>query len=238
MLRTLRIFLVALGLAAAAALPLATSANAAVAIPDSGYISISSTTSYYAASAEWNQPTGSCTSVDSAARFWVGVGGFDSDPAAWVGTDSDCSGGSPVCYGWYRPPGSSDLVSFGNAISAHDVMVASVSCSSTTCTLQLEDSSANWTVSTTQPLSGTPHSAEAMISAGALPLTNFGTATLANVLFNDQLATSFSPVPLIITRDGRALDSVSDLHTFTYSVPLTGYSNTFNYFSGTWVSAT
>ncbi|MFJ9631638.1 G1 family glutamic endopeptidase [Streptomyces sp. NPDC101175] len=235
MLRRLRISLVALALAALSALPLATSANAAVIVYDSGYLTTNATAAATEATASWSQPAGTCTSVDSGARFWTGVGGLDGSPGAWVGTDTDCSGGSPVYYGWYRAPGTSEFVSYGNAISAGDVMEATATCDSASCAMILRDVTANWIVRSVQPLSGTPHRAEAMISRnGSQPLTNFGTVTFSPVLFEGSVATPSGTTQILIIGPSGRLDTISDLNTFTD--PNTGLES--NSFSGTWVRAT
>jgi hypothetical protein len=50
----------------------------------------------------WIQPKAHCTSATRYASFWVGIDGYSSRTVEQTGTDSDCSGGSPVYYAWYE----------------------------------------------------------------------------------------------------------------------------------------
>ncbi|MFG3289431.1 hypothetical protein ACGF3G_11585 [Streptomyces sp. NPDC048179] len=93
---------------------------------------------------------------------------------------------------------------------------------------------ANWIVRTVQPLSGTQHRAEVMISRnGGQPLTNFGTVTFSPVAFDGYLASPSDTTQLLIIGPSGRLDTISELNTFTD--PNTGFET--NSFSGTWVRA-
>jgi hypothetical protein len=252
MLRRLRICLAALTLAAVPVLAWAPgSADASwYAPPWSGYIALNPPEAPYAigihglynmgwgADATWWQPAGDCTSTKTAAAsFWVGLGNYSdaSGPVEQAGTDTDCSGGSPVYYAWYATSFASQ-VTFGGAISPGDLMAADVVCYSGNCTLSVEDRTAGWTASVTTPLSGTPSSSEVVVSrakSGTVPLTNFGIADFNGMAFGGWFApiSTFSPsqIPAITNDAGTPLDSTTDLVTDT------GTLNT--HFRATWLAA-
>jgi hypothetical protein len=51
----------------------------------------------------WTQPTATCGSRESSwSSPWVGIDGNNSNTVEQIGTDTDCSGGSPVYYAWYE----------------------------------------------------------------------------------------------------------------------------------------
>jgi hypothetical protein len=66
----------------------------------SGYATDSGT--YTSVSANWVQPTGTCTSATRYSSFWVGLDGYSSSTVEQDGTDTDCVNGKPQYYGWYE----------------------------------------------------------------------------------------------------------------------------------------
>jgi len=66
----------------------------------SGYSAINGR--YTTVSANWTQPTASCTSQTTYSSFWVGLDGDGSSTVEQTGTSADCSGGSPRYYAWYE----------------------------------------------------------------------------------------------------------------------------------------
>src|SRR5436305_631359 len=66
----------------------------------SGYSAING--HYTNVSANWTQPTASCTSQTTYSSFWVGLDGDGSNTVEQTGTSADCSGGSPRYYAWYE----------------------------------------------------------------------------------------------------------------------------------------
>src|SRR5438105_13409594 len=66
----------------------------------SGYSAINGT--YTSVSANWTQPTASCTSQTTYSSFWVGLDGDGSNTVEQTGTSADCSGGTPRYYAWYE----------------------------------------------------------------------------------------------------------------------------------------
>jgi Peptidase A4 family len=45
---------------------------------------------------------GACSSQTQYASFWVGIDGYSTGTVEQIGTDSDCSNGSPSYYAWYE----------------------------------------------------------------------------------------------------------------------------------------
>jgi hypothetical protein len=197
----------------------------------SGYAAHGGT--YTTVSATWVQPTGSCTSATRYSSFWVGLDGYTSNSVEQTGTDTDCSGGRPVYYGWYEMYPNPSF-NFGSTIHAGDTISASVTFSGTSSyTLKLSDVTRGWTSTTTKSLSGAPRSsAEVIIEApcctgggGILPLANFGTVHLSNSLVNGSSIGSFNPDQItMINNSGADKDTVSALSGGTS-------------FSATWVRA-
>jgi Peptidase A4 family len=197
----------------------------------SGYAATGST--YTSVSASWVQPTGSCTSATRYSSFWVGLDGYSSNSVEQDGTDTDCSGGRAVYYGWYEMYPNPSF-SFGDTVKAGDTMSASVTYTATnTYKLVLSDATQGWSVSTTQTLSGAPRSSAEVIieapcctnSGGILPLANFGTVHLSNSIVDGSAIGTFSPVGItMIDNSGRDKDTITAL------------SSNEN-FSATWVRA-
>src|SRR5947207_9176278 len=51
----------------------------------------------------WTQPTSQCSAGENSwSSPWVGIDGDTSNTVEQIGTDSDCSGGSPLYYAWYE----------------------------------------------------------------------------------------------------------------------------------------
>jgi hypothetical protein len=197
----------------------------------SGYAATGST--FTSVSASWVQPAGSCTSATRYSSFWVGLDGYNSNSVEQTGTDTDCSGGRPVYYGWYEMyPNPS--YNFGSTVSAGDTIKATVTYTgSNKYTLTLQDVTKNWTATTSKTLSGAPrNSAEVIIEApcctnsgGILPLANFGTVHVSGSTANGSAIGSFSPTGITMVNN-----SNQDKDTIT---GLTSNEN----FSATWVRA-
>jgi hypothetical protein len=197
----------------------------------SGYAAHGGT--YTTVSATWVQPAGSCTSATRYSSFWVGLDGYTSNSVEQTGTDTDCSRGRPVYYGWYEMYPNPSF-SFGSTISAGDTISASVTFSGTSSyTLKLSDVTRGWTSTTTKSLSGAPRSSAEVIieapcctsSGGILPLANFGTVHLSNSLVNGSSIGSFNPDQItMVNNSGQSKDTVSALSGGTS-------------FSATWVRA-
>jgi hypothetical protein len=176
---------------------------------------------YSSVSANWTQPTASCTSrSDLYAAFWVGLDGFSSDSVEQTGSDSDCVGTSPSYYGWYEMY-PADPVYYSNPVSPGDSMSASVTFSGTeTYTLVLTDHTKNWTQKQVINESGFSRSSAEVIteapcctnSGGILPLADFHTINYTSSSDNGSSMGSQDPTSIImVDTRGRQEDSTSSM---------------------------
>ena len=163
----------------------------------SGYSAINGR--YTSVSANWTQPTATCTSATTYSSFWVGLDGYGSSTVEQTGTSADCSGGSPRYYAWYEmypkfPVNLSLTIRPGDSISG----------SVTTdgggrFTLTIQDNSTGQSFTTQQRLNRARlSSAEAIAEApsgsgGVLPLTNFGTVNFSATTVNGLPIGNFNP---------------------------------------------
>jgi hypothetical protein len=163
----------------------------------SGYSAINGR--YTSVSANWIQPTASCTSQTTYSSFWVGLDGDGSSTVEQTGTSADCSGGSPRYYAWYEmypkfPVNLSIAVRPGNSMTG---TVTTDGKGHFTLTIHNNSTGGNFV--TTQTLKrASLASAEAIAEApsssgGVLPLTNFGTVSFSAVTVNGVAIGSFNP---------------------------------------------
>jgi hypothetical protein len=127
---------------------------------------------------------GGGTSSSTYSSFWVGLDGYSSNTVEQTGTDADCSGTTPVYYGWYEFYPAFP-VNFANPVSPGDVINAEVSVAGGTVTITLQDATKGWTQQAAQSSAGYALSsaewiAEAPSSGKVLPLANFGTVNFSN----------------------------------------------------------
>jgi Peptidase A4 family len=161
-----------------------------------GYSATGST--YHSVSATWKQPSASCTASDAYASFWVGLDGDGSNTVEQIGTDADCSGGSPVYYAWYEmyPKFPVDL---SLTIKPGDSLTAGVTTDGNgNFTLTIRDATTGKSFTTTQKLrhaklASAEVIAEAPSSGGVLPLANFGTVGFSAATVNGQPIGTFHP---------------------------------------------
>jgi hypothetical protein len=163
----------------------------------SGYSAVNGR--YTSVSANWTQPTASCTSATTYSSFWVGLDGDGSSTVEQTGTSADCSGGTPRYYAWYEmypkyPVNLSLQIQRGDSISG-----SVTTDGSGRFTLTIRNNSTGQGVTVQQRLKHAQlASAEAIAEApsssgGVLPLTNFGTASFSSTMVNGQSIGSFSP---------------------------------------------
>ena len=185
----------------------------------SGYAAAGGNGAFSSVSASWTEPTGTCTSRRAQySSFWVGLDGYSSSSVEQTGTDVDCSGRSPVYYGWYEMYPAFP-VNFPNTVRPGDHMSGSVTFSgSSTYTLVLKDTTQGWTQTVVKNQSGLARSSAEVIveapssSSGVLPLADFGTVNLSSSLVNGSAIGNFSPTEIImVDSGGNAKDSVSSL---------------------------
>lgn len=165
-----------------------------------GYVLQGRNGAFRSVSSSWIQPTAHCSGVGNHryAAFWVGLDGAKglADPfVEQTGSDSDCSGSTPMYYGWYEMFPALP-VNFRNPVRPGDHMSASVTFSGTrTYVLVLRDSTRRWVQRITKNKAGLQRSsaeliAEAPSSArtgNVLPLANFGTVRWTGSRVNGTL---------------------------------------------------
>jgi Peptidase A4 family len=163
----------------------------------SGYSAINGR--YTSVSANWTQPSASCTSATTYSSFWVGLDGDGSNTVEQTGTSADCSGGSPRYYAWYEMYPKFP-VNLSLPISADDSISGSVTTDgSGRFTLTITNTTTGQSFTTSQRLNRARlASAEAIAEApsssgGVLPLTNFGTVSFSSVTVNGEPIGSFNP---------------------------------------------
>jgi hypothetical protein len=153
----------------------------------SGYAAYNGT--FNSVSASWTQPSVSCTSQNTYSSYWVGLDGYNSSTVEQLGTEGDCSNGSPSYYVWYEM-----YPKFGYYINipvkAGDNFSASVTYSGrNSFTLSITNNTQHKSFSTSQKSPQARRaSAEAIVEApysgGTLPLANFGKAYFTNTRAN------------------------------------------------------
>jgi Peptidase A4 family len=172
----------------------------------SGYSAINGR--YTSVSANWTQPTATCTSQTTYSSFWVGLDGDGSNTVEQTGTSADCSGGSPRYYAWYEMYPKFP-VTLSLAIRPGDSISGSVTTEGRgRFTLTLRNNTTHITSQTTQNLKRARLvSAEAIAEApsgsgGVLPLTNFGTANFSATTVNGVSIGSFNPDRIDMVANG------------------------------------
>jgi Peptidase A4 family len=174
----------------------------------SGY-AVTGATPFTDVQGSWTQPTANCSSTTASptngkgngnghgnghggggasqstySSFWVGLDGYSSGTVEQTGTDADCSGTTPVYYGWYEFYPAFPI-NFSNPVSPGDTINADVAVSGGSVTITLQDATQGWTQRATQSSAGYALSsaewvAEAPSSGKVLPLANFGTVNFSN----------------------------------------------------------
>jgi hypothetical protein len=185
----------------------------------SGYAATGGSGAFRSVSAAWTEPTATCSGRTAKySSFWVGLDGFTSGSVEQTGTDADCSGATPVYYGWYEMYPAFP-VNFSNPVSAGNSMTASVTFSGTsTYTLVLKDTTRGWTQTITKNQSGLARSSAEVITeapssgSGVLPLANFGTVRYGSSSANGASLGGQSPTEIImINSSGSDKDSTSSI---------------------------
>jgi hypothetical protein len=185
----------------------------------SGYAATGANSAFTSVSASWTEPTATCSSRRAQySSFWVGLDGYSSSSVEQTGTDADCSGRSPVYYGWYEMYPAFP-VNFSNTVRPGDHMSASVTFSgSSTYTLVLTDSTQGWTQNIVKNQSGLARSSAEVITeapssnSGVLPLANFGTVSYSTSSANHASLASFNPVEIImVNNSGSEKDTTSSI---------------------------
>lgn len=171
----------------------------------SGY-AVTAPTPFTDVKGSWTQPAATCSSSSGSATqstgngkgngkggngksqstyssFWVGLDGDTSNTVEQTGTDADCSGATPVYYGWYEFYPAFP-VNFSNPVQPGDAMSGEVSVANGTVTVTLADATQRWSKTVSQSdqgysLSSAEWIAEAPSSGHVLPLADFGTVSFS-----------------------------------------------------------
>jgi peptidase A4-like protein len=144
-------------------------------------------TSFTDVKGTWVQPAASCPARSTGfAAFWVGIGGYSGGNGGLeqIGTESDCSSGTPTYGAWYELlPAAS--IGIPLTVSAGDTVSAEVSVNDSLVTLTITNVTTGATFTTQQTPSVLDTSSAEWIaeapsqcsrsSCTPLPLANFGT---------------------------------------------------------------
>lgn len=195
----------------------------------------------------WVEPSATCTSTNSAAAFWVGIDGYDSDSVEQLGTDADCSGGSPSYYAWYEmyPAASVTLSKSSYPVTPGDHLAARVVANGSQYTLAMRDTAASggvrWTFQTTQSSTvATDASAEWVAEAPSecliivcrvLPLTDFGSVTFVGAQATGNGA--FGPISSFSDNNSITMETSGG----TVKASPSGLNSTGMSFTSTWHSS-
>jgi Peptidase A4 family len=151
----------------------------------SGYADTSST--FSTVTANWTEPSASCTGTTSLAAFWVGIDGYSSSTVEQDGTLIECYLGTAYQYTWWEMYPTNDIQVVGSTLAAGDSISASVVRSGTSYTLKVTDSTHTAdSFSTTQTCSSCANSSAEWIaeapsgSSGVYPLSHFSTWTASS----------------------------------------------------------
>ena len=194
----------------------------------------------------WTEPTVNCADSNSgldgllslsnllggpgaASAFWVGLDGYNSTSVEQLGTDSDCDSGTPSYYAWYEMyPNPSETLPSQYPVKPGDQLTALVASNTagTSFTLEIKDTTAGWTFSTTQTGSGFARSsaeviAEAPSSCSVLfcsevPLADFGQlnysgSSVINTAGTKGSLASFDANEITMSDNGTTLATPSSL---------------------------
>lgn len=190
----------------------------------SGYAAASGT--YTSVSSSWTEPTGTCTSSNQYAAFWVGLDGYSSSTVEQDGTMIECVGRTAEYLAWYEMY-PNNPVYFNVTLKPGDHISASVTYDgSSKYTLKLADSTQGWSESVNQSLSGASNSSAEVIveapcctsSGGILPLADFHTAGFSGSTVDGSALSNSNPTQIImIDNSGRDKDTVSSLSGGSFS---------------------
>jgi Peptidase A4 family len=135
------------------------------------------------AKGSWHVPEVNCSkSPNSYSAFWVGIDGYNNGTVEQNGTESDCSGTTPVYYAWYEFFPAPPVVISDVPVSPGDVISAEVSYNGSEFILYIKNETTGKSHSRTKAIPGAQRvSAEWIAEApgtseGILPLADFGKA--------------------------------------------------------------
>jgi hypothetical protein len=155
----------------------------------SGYAAYGAPGTFKSVSATWTQPAVTCSSQNTYSSYWVGLDGYNNSSVEQLGTEADCSSGSPRYYSWYEMyPRPSYLA--GVTVTPTHTYSASVTAGARgSFLLTLKDVTTGKSFSTSQKLNQAQGASaevvvEAPYSGGVLPLANYGQANFTGSMAN------------------------------------------------------
>jgi len=132
------------------------------------------------AAGSWHVPGVDCAKTPNTySSFWVGIDGYSDNTVEQIGTESDCSGGTPTYYAWYEFYPADPVVISTVPVGNGNIISASVSYNGSKFTLTLTDEKTGKSFSITKGVSGAKRTsaewiAEApSLSGSILPLADF-----------------------------------------------------------------
>jgi hypothetical protein len=175
---------------------------------------------YTSVSANWTEPTGTCSGSAKYSSFWVGLDGYNSSTVEQTGSEVDCSGRTAEYYSWYEMYPAYP-VNFSNPVSPGDHFYGSVTFNGgSSYTLVLKDLTKGWSHTVKATLAGAANSSAEVIveapcctaSGGILPLAHFSPVTFTNATVDGSAIGNSSPTQIImVNNSGQAKDSISSL---------------------------
>lgn len=185
----------------------------------SGYAATGGTGAFTSVSASWVEPAAHCSSGNQYSAFWVGLDGYSSSTVEQTGSETDCSGATPVYSAWWEMyPGPSH--NFSNTVRPGDSFTASVTSNGGgVFTLKIADTTQGWSHTLTKTLTSAKRSSAEVIveapcctgSGGVLPLANFGTVNFTNSDANGSPVGNSNPTEIIMQSGTTQKDSISAL---------------------------
>ena len=129
-----------------------------------GYVSMGSFTT---ATASWREPSVTCNSRNDLFAPWVGIDGDGSSTVEQTGVATDCSSGRAVYQAWYEMYPAAPVYYSESAapVRAGDSFTATVTRSGNSYKLDISDTTAGWSKTTTQSLNAQHSTAEAIIES-------------------------------------------------------------------------
>jgi peptidase A4-like protein len=131
----------------------------------SGYEVSGAADSSLGVTANWVQPSVSCT-TNGIVVFWVGLDGVNNSTVEQTGTGVDCSSGVPQLFAWYEffP---SPLVELSDPVAVGDHLSATVIDVRRSVSLSVTDNTRGWTDGTRRAFPGPSASAEVITEAAS-----------------------------------------------------------------------
>jgi Peptidase A4 family len=174
-----------------------------------GYSSYAGNGTFTDVKGSWVQPKATCSNKSTYSSFWVGLDGYNSGTVEQLGTEADCSHGTPSNYAWWEiyPNPSNSIPGF--TVTPGVTYTAEVKYNGGG-SFSLSLSGGGHTFTTTRTLANPALSSAEWIaeapsmcagSCRVLPLTNFGTVDFSGSSANGKAINnstwSFDPLTMV-----------------------------------------